>query len=850
MTDAPYIIGMLRLSAFRAYLMPQTFDFTAKRCLAVFAPNASGKSSIVDALEFIFSEEGTLERLGVRTIHNQGGVAALAHNLAAEKTIPPRVDVQFRRGSQRLEGFREASGVSRARPPVADTVHACFSVSPIVRGHSLRAFVEKQTAEERYEDVARWLQLGPLVDVQRNLRSLRQRIKASAEDKVALTRVDRELARKSGNAVTAWDEAAVLTYANTMIAQLDKMLSVKSIDRTDSGFITVQIRAKTEERQLGLEGLRQIRRTAAAIFSEQALPDGPGIILTGRIPEFGTAVDAKAKAIDVEVVARRVAANAMFEGLWRMAEPLFAEGKPALDSCPICSTPLDDSTAGSLEAVRQHISAHRAQLADYARAKTALDDATSTLRAVHTQLVSALQALLLLLGDGYAAPKSALTDYLAAASSWEGGPIPEATNLCASLNELTTAVDASIAEIEVRQGENTYRRALTKLEELVELKEERELAIRILDELRRLSTALNEQAACISGEIRKTVQALLDTLQSPINEIYRKIQGPGATPIRLELPAEEDTNQQRLNLVVDFALNRAGVQPSGYLSDSQIHSLALALRLAAIKRFNTAAPIIALDDIVTSYDADHRRTIAALLASEFADFQIIITTHDERFFIYMKDQLGDRNWNFRQIIRLDPDFGPRFVDHRVTDAMIEIRWRDGESAANEMRQSEEEWLLRLCREFGVNVRIRTAERAHSYERSELAGALAAFLRDQSLTPPLVPGVNNRFLTSLQMGAVENFGSHFQDGPYGDGSTGDEQARWNEFKSFREHFTCPKCGKTRFKRPLGMNKPVCAKEGCEAQFEFPASTAPAIALRESSTAINTGAKADTLTELLQ
>jgi len=278
--------------------------------------------------------------------------------------------------------------------------------------------------------------------------------------------------------------------------------------------------------------------------------------------------------------------------------------------------------------------------------------------------------------------------------------------------------------------------------------------------------------------------------------------------------------------LVDFAPNRGGVQPAGYLSDSQIRSLALALRLAALKRFNTGAPIIALDDIVTSYDADHRRAIAALLAQDFVGFQLIITTHDERFFVYLKDQLGDRNWHFTRIIRLDPDFGPRFVDHRITDAMIEARWHDGESAANEMRQAEEEWLQGICRDFGVNIRIRAVERAYSYERSELANSLAGFLRDQNLTPPMVPGVNNRFLKSLQRGVVENFGSHFQDGTYGDGSKGDEQARWNEFKFFRERFACPKCGKTRFKRPIGMNKAVCAKDGCEAQFEFAAPIATA------------------------
>ncbi len=75
------------------------------------------------------------------------------------------------------------------------------------------------------------------------------------------------------------------------------------------------------------------------------------------------------------------------------------------------------------------------------------------------------------------------------------------------------------------------------------------------------------------------------------------------------------------------------------------------MRTAAIQQFNVGAPIIALDDIVTSYDADHRRTIAGLIATMFGGSQILITTHDERFFNFLKDQL--EAWHFTRIIGLD-----------------------------------------------------------------------------------------------------------------------------------------------------------------------------------------------------
>jgi hypothetical protein len=51
----------------------------------------------------------------------------------------------------------------------------------------------------------------------------------------------------------------------------------------------------------------------------------------------------------------------------------------------------------------------------------------------------------------------------------------------------------------------------------------------------------------------------------------------------VELPSEYDINQQRLNLAIDFAKNRTGVLPAGYLSDSQIHLVAPSL-IAALPK--------------------------------------------------------------------------------------------------------------------------------------------------------------------------------------------------------------------------------------------------------------------------
>jgi len=816
----PYFLQSLALSGFRAYLQPKTFDFSKKRCLAIFAPNGSGKSSVIDALEFMFSKDGTLERLGQRAINNQAGPVALAHNLAEEAKIESAVTIGIISGKDAVNGSRPATGARRPIPALAATVNACFAVPPIIRGHALRTFVEIHTPEQRYADVANWLQLGPLVEVQKNIRALRAQIKAAAEDETALQRVDAQLARETAQVVKAWDSAAVLAHANTsVLAPLDPALALAAPAVDDPAYFELEARAKAEENKIGLAGLRQIRNAAAALWAEATDAESGETIVNGAIPIFDATVATLSAAESKETEERGKAASTVFQALWKAAEPLFAEGVPAPDVCPVCATPVADTAAGSPETIREHIAKHLEELADYAAAKKALDEARTAATKAHTQLVAALPGLIGLLGDGEATLKTDLIAYQAGVAGWPQSAVPASADIVPAIAKLLATLDQAIADIASKQGDHTYIKAKAKIDRLLELQAERDLGLRTRDELVKLSDALTAQAATVSAEIRKKVQALLDKLQTPMNDIYKLIQGAGATPIRLELPAEDDTNQQRLNLLIDFAKNRTGVQPGGYLSDSQIHSLALALRMAAIKQFNAGAPVIALDDIVTSYDADHRRTIASLIASRFGDCQILITTHDERFFNYLKDQLEAKTWHFTRIIGLDPAYGPRFADHKVSDEMIEARWANGQSAANEMRQAEEEWLLGMCRDFGVSVRIRPLEKAYSYERSELALALAGLLKDAKLEPTLVPGVNNRFLASLAKGEIENFGSHFQDGPYGDGSIGDEKARWEEFKAFRSQFACKKCNRTKFQRPFTLKRPVCAHGGCEAQFEF-------------------------------
>jgi energy-coupling factor transporter ATP-binding protein EcfA2 len=95
------------------------------------------------------------------------------------------------------------------------------------------------------------------------------------------------------------------------------------------------------------------------------------------------------------------------------------------------------------------------------------------------------------------------------------------------------------------------------------------------------------------------------------------------------------------------------MHPYGNYSEGHLDSLGLCLFLAFIRRFNPNFKLIVLDDVLTSIDAGHRMRVARLLAEEFSDYQIILTTHDELWANELKVIMGSKGIKLR-FLRLKP----------------------------------------------------------------------------------------------------------------------------------------------------------------------------------------------------
>lgn len=831
------LIESVTLAGFRAYLTKQTVTFSRAgtlQNLAIYAANAKGKSSLVDAFEFYLSKDATLSRLGIKAMQRNAGREALEHVDANAKGVSSEVGFSFREGKETFGEARKVSADGSELTPSAVRISGLCRIPFVIRGYELRRFAEDLTPEQRYEEVVQWFALQPLLVVQKNLRVLRRQLKQAAESNSQHEVRLRDLSRITSGSQSSWDEKQILDWLNLGVLQkVDNLLLLGGLSKADARYQELLKRKEAEEQNLGIAALQAL---VDAIQSNHLEP-GEDNVDGGLIAQFAHAVAKFNAASTTEQAERAKASQSLFSEVWEAAKPLFEDDRLTLEECPVCESDLSQTPSGSRKGVSLRLDAKLTELKGYRKAVEAVDAARREASRRHGALSLGLKHELKLLEEsGYAHLCTATVSYREQIEKWKVGDLPPDSKAAdAEGSVLSKRFVKERDSIRSEKGDNTYGQALRVANELIALKDDVDRIARLKSELHGLNVELQKQSDIVNKAIAKHIQGIISNLTGTINTFYQSIQGgEGNSPqIHLDTPVEGDTNQLRLQLLVDFAPNRKGVVPTGYLSDSQLHALALSVRLAAITMLNARVPVIVLDDVVTSYDADHRKNIASTIGTHLAGFQVLLVTHDERFFKILQDHLPRGQWLFRRIHELRPDFGPAFHDHRTTDAEVLDKLNRGESAANEIRQAEEEWLLDVCRDFGTQVVIRQLEHPYKYERSELASSLASYLnglRKSGITVPVVPGISNSFLVSLQKGDVENFGSHFSDNPDESGSIGDERARWAEFTFFRDQFVCS-CGSKRFIRPIPLEVPVCKK--CQKPFRLGQVCAPGTDMRASS-----------------
>jgi len=321
------------------------------------------------------------------------------------------------------------------------------------------------------------------------------------------------------------------------------------------------------------------------------------------------------------------------------------------------------------------------------------------------------------------------------------------------------------------------------------------------------------------------LQGNIAILATDTAAIYNRIQQDAAVAVSIDIRlTDPDAADAR---GIDMVLTFPGVgetKPQGYLSDSQLNTLALAFRVAIIRRFNAEFPFVVLDDVLTSHDAEFRDQAAETIVTEFSDLQLMILTHDDMFARLLQDKVTNRgaqaNWSFLRIATFDLMNGPRFLEQVTTEETITAAWNRGERAAGAMRSHVEQWLEKTCRALGARFRMRNALHPYDYNHWELATTLQQVLKEKYDSDTVMSGVPEFSATVAEIvnAVIENEGAHSHDNPYGGTDVAMERRFFGRFKRLERYFRCGACGGKLTYRESSRHA-ACVSEKCGMVFEL-------------------------------
>jgi recombinational DNA repair ATPase RecF len=292
--------------------------------------------------------------------------------------------------------------------------------------------------------------------------------------------------------------------------------------------------------------------------------------------------------------------------------------------------------------------------------------------------------------------------------------------------------------------------------------------------------ALSEIGDSFAKVHREALQNALDVMSEDISTYY------------LAMHPKEEVDKIKLTVVedgVEFEYGFHGKRvypPLKYLSESHLNSLGIAAFLASAKIFNKNNNFFVLDDVITSFDSNHRLRLLRLLNDEFSGWQVIILTHERFWFEMIKKELQPSGW-------LVAEF------ETVTGAGIHLK-KSAKSAKEEISEKKQNGTLtpnhlrtmfeRILKEIGFALEVKVAFRYNDENERRMVGELLSELR--SRLKKKSPGIlSNPVFSRMEVcSLVTTAGSH-DSGPIL--SPGDLDICCEDVLNFDGQFCCEKCG---------------------------------------------------------
>lgn len=644
----------------------------------VYGQNGSGKSSFVDAVEFVL---------------NGGKIDHLAHEYSGkrqEKAIPnthkpdnqnTSLVVTFQDDSElQIQIHGDGTFTSKGAETVGmqDWGYRCS----VLRQDEVAAFI-RGTKLEKYSALLPLLGLHSLEVTAENLRQLAK----SVEDVAKLKEAKVELRLIGGKRVEAFgtlDDAAI-------VGQLDELSRIYCAGEAPAGTAPDRygpVRAALDATIAG---------STAELRRHVALRSVAEIDLKGKVGAVRAA--SVTLASDTEpLLAEKL-------GILQSTGDFVAKVADAREiACPACGRPIP------VEEFRAHVRAEQDRLRGMIEAFEGRRAAIGALCDSVTSLRGTLRK-----GDVESWRDEMSRVGLAGSFAYlDGLDIEVLRGACAD-RELKAIEEKLLALIDA--AADASKRAPADARQLAADKQAADTGMSVVQAQHMAARVARAEAviAFVRQLERGTREEIRQRSKKVIGEITADIQAmwailhPGEAIEGVQLVLPEATDK-----AIDIGLKFYGIEqasPRLTLSEGYRNSLGLCIFLSMAKRNAHEDRPLFLDDVVVSLDRNHRGMIAALLEKMFSERQVVILTHDRVWHAELRHQLDSKRWTFRSLLPYEtPSVGIRW-SHKTTtfdDARAHLKERP-DSAGNDARKIMDVELALIAERLNVTLPYRRGD---------------------------------------------------------------------------------------------------------------------------------------------
>jgi energy-coupling factor transporter ATP-binding protein EcfA2 len=736
-------IQRLVMHAFRGIPGEMTVDFGKGESIVVYGDNGTGKSTVADALEWYFTG-------GIELLSHEGRQHAVRY-VGGEENGVTSVEV-VTNGSL---GGKVVFPDERAPEAFHDIRRETF----LLRGRTLADFINK-TKTEKWKALVDILGLDAIESVREDLQRARNdlRKKSKAVEEEART-YQRALA--SGSNDVSHDTVLSNLQEICRILGVDPPQSLEQVD--DPSWLTAAVGASAavSEASDRESFLAEIKTLSVPAFDERALKAWNDLVSSDRARLLPRA------------------------SLVREAKRLFETGSIDKGHCPLCGQKVDGKTLARRieDALVEVMEASR----DLERFRDPVALQADGLEALLDKRRSLQQRLL---GMGLELPPVPDIPHAAITESVDSLRPVAIEAITKGLSEVRKW-DRDAAKLSRKSAPSqpsTRDTQLVMLAALCQQVNAWRLAEKKAARARRALDLAERVFDAYQAKQKEDLTALLKRISRRVGEIYSALH-PGED---LDAVSVEPWTAKGVELAIEFYGSRQR-PPHGVLSESHLNSLAIALFLAMAESFNEQIGFLLLDDVINSFDVDHRGRLAELLADGFSSWQLIVLTHDQQFFEHLSRRAP--SWRKLEFTSWSYASGPRTTLYQTAGILQNARERldsgDVQGAATKARRALEELLQEVCEALWAPLPFRRGQANDRREVGELFKGVRRTLKERA--KPMLESIEP-LLKHLEadVGATLNVAAH---GSRGRPGTSEVQAALDRIAALDEKWSCSQC-KTR------------------------------------------------------